>query len=347
MKKKPVEAEPVPSSITGASPAVEKVREWIQQAASTDSRLLISGENGTGKELAAREIHRLSPRRNKPFVAVNCAAIPDTLIESELFGHERGAFTGAVSSRKGKFESASGGSLFLDEAADLSSHAQAKLLRAIQEGRVERLGSDQSIDVDVRIIAATNKNLEAECRAGRFREDLFFRLNVIPLVMPSLRERNGDVLLLLDTFLGEQGMELHFSGEAKSFLSAYGWPGNIRELRNLAERIAVLYRPRKGKSMDAAELKELLLLKAKAPSFEDIYFPELIRDLQNSLDMEYTEAKVVYEGLYLKHQLGKNSGLPAKSAESTGLSPGSLAAKLKKQGISASAEHSNVNRKKL
>jgi two-component system nitrogen regulation response regulator NtrX len=318
--------------ILGSSPAIEMVRERIGQVASTGSRILITGENGTGKELAALELHRLSPRKDGPFVAVNCAAIPDTLIESELFGHEKGAFTGAVSSRKGKFESASGGSLFLDEAADLSSGAQAKLLRAIQEGRIERLGSDQTIMADVRIIAATNRDLEAECRAGRFREDLFFRLNVIPLVMPPLRDRNGDALILLAAFLGELGMEPRFNDDAGSFLTAYGWPGNIRELRNLAERIAVMYPSREGKSLGASELRELLMLKAggEVKNLAD----SSIGGLRNSLDMNYNEAKEVFEELYLKHQLGKNGGSLAKMAESSGISPGSLAAKLKKLNIS-------------
>jgi two-component system nitrogen regulation response regulator NtrX len=259
-------------------------------------------------------------------VAVNCAAIPETLIESELFGHEKGAFTGAVASRQGKFESASGGSLFLDEVADLSPGAQAKLLRVIQEGRVERLGSGQSTAVNVRVLAATNKNLETECSAGRFREDLFFRLNVIPLALPPLRERNGDVLILLEAFLKELKTELYFDDEIKALLLAYRWPGNIRELRNLAERIVVMRPP--GGNMGAEDLRGLLMLKTGGGKTKTSF-----EDLRNSLDMNYNSSKEAYERLYLTHQLRKNGGSLAGTAESTGLSLGSLTAKFKKHGI--------------
>jgi two-component system nitrogen regulation response regulator NtrX len=318
--------------ITGSSPAIEKVRERIRQAAPSDSRVLISGENGTGKELAALEIHRLSPRGTGPFVAVNCAAIPDTLIESELFGHEKGAFTGAVSFRPGKFESASGGTLFLDEVGDLSPGAQAKLLRAIQEGVVERLGSAVSVKVDVRVVAATNKDLSEECGRGRFREDLFFRLNVIPLFIPPLRERKQDILVLLGAFLADLGAGAHFDAGAETLLLAYDWPGNIRELRNLAERIAVM-RPGPD-SIGAPELQELLVMRGgrkKEVSSAD----KLNGDLRNSLDLSYNKAKGIFEKLYLAYQYGKNGGSLPKTAEATGIVPGSLAAKLKKFGISS------------
>ncbi|MDR3247318.1 MAG: sigma-54 dependent transcriptional regulator, partial [Treponema sp.] len=250
--------------IIGTSEAIETVRDLIRQAASSDARILITGENGTGKELVARAIHRLSPRADRAFVEVNCAAIPDTLLESELFGHEKGAFTDAVSSRKGRFELDHGGTLFLDEIGDMSLSAQAKVLRVIQDQKIERLGGEKTIETDVRIVTATNKNLEAECAAGRFRQDLYFRLNVIPIHIPALRERPGDVPLLLGHFLKTLGNgEAEFQGDALKILEAYPWPGNIRELRNLAERIAVMYH---GGKIDRKALGELLQGSgAKAP----------------------------------------------------------------------------------
>ncbi|MCF7939923.1 MAG: sigma-54 dependent transcriptional regulator, partial [Spirochaetales bacterium] len=187
--------------LLGSSPAMTEIHERIEQSAASEARILITGENGTGKELAAREIHEKSPRADKPFVEVNCAAIPDTLIESELFGHEKGAFTGAVSSRKGQFEMADGGTLFLDEIADMSLSAQAKVLRAIQEQTIQRVGGEAFIRVNLRIITATNKNPQEEVRQGRFREDLFFRLNVIPLQLPPLRTRPEDIPLLVKRFM--------------------------------------------------------------------------------------------------------------------------------------------------
>ena len=228
--------------ILGVSDEIEKVRELIKQASGTEARILISGENGTGKELVARAIHRLSERSAGPFVEVNCAAIPDTLIESELFGHEKGAFTDASSSRRGRFEAASGGTLFLDEIGDMSLAAQAKVLRAIQEQKIERVGSEKTIETDVRILAATNQDLERACESGRFRQDLFFRLNVIPIKLPSLRERKADIPLLLDHFLKQFSSEkMEIEDSALALLASYNWPGNIRELKNFAERLAILF----------------------------------------------------------------------------------------------------------
>ncbi|MDR2079184.1 MAG: sigma-54 dependent transcriptional regulator, partial [Treponema sp.] len=242
--------------LIGASPRIEQVRVLIEQAAASDARILISGENGTGKELAARAIHRGSARADHAFVTVNCAAIPDTLIESELFGHEKGAFTDAVSSRRGRFELADKGTLFLDEVGDMSLAAQAKVLRVIQEQKLERLGGEKTITVDVRIIAATNKDLAEACKTNRFRQDLYFRLNVIPLHMPALRERAADVPVLLAHFLREMQAEpVEIGKDAVEVLTGYDWPGNIRELKNLAERITVLYR---GNRLDAPALRELL-----------------------------------------------------------------------------------------
>ena len=228
--------------ILGVSAGIEKVRELIKQAAATDARILISGENGTGKELVARAIHRLSGRAEGPFIEVNCAAIPDTLIESELFGHVKGAFTDASGNRRGRFEAASGGTLFLDEIGDMSLSAQAKVLRAIQEQKIERVGSEKTIEVDVRILSATNQDLEQASRTGRFRQDLFFRLNVIPIQLPPLRERKSDIPLLLGRFLEQfSSKKITIEETAMALLSSYSWPGNIRELRNFAERLAIMF----------------------------------------------------------------------------------------------------------
>src|SRR5512147_689 len=218
--------------MVGESPALRRLRAEIAQAAPTNGRALIFGENGTGKELVARAIHALSLRAAGPFVEVNCAAIPEELIESELFGHAKGAFTGALSARKGKFELAHGGTLFLDEIADMSLKTQAKVLRALQEQRVEPVGGAGSVDVDVRVIAATNKNLEEEIRGGRFREDLYFRLSVIPFQVPPLRERSEDIPLLAAYFMellsAEHGRRpREITGEVLQLLSQLAWPGNV------------------------------------------------------------------------------------------------------------------------
>ncbi|MBW2403363.1 MAG: sigma-54-dependent Fis family transcriptional regulator, partial [Deltaproteobacteria bacterium] len=210
-----------------------------------NGRVLIFGESGTGKELVARAIHRLSPRADKPFVKVNCAAIPAELIESELFGYERGAFTGAQGRKKGLFELANGGTLFLDEIGDMSASAQAKVLRALQSGEISRVGGEKTIAIDVRVLAATNKDLELEVRDGRFREDLYFRLNVVPIVSPPLRERRSDVVLLATGFLQEFSLEnglreKPIDEDVLDALAERQWPGNVRELRNVVERMAIL-----------------------------------------------------------------------------------------------------------
>lgn len=231
--------------IVGESKAVKKVLETIEKVAPTNSRVLITGENGTGKELVARAIYKLSNRSNKPFVEVNCAAIPNELIESELFGHEKGAFTGASSQRIGKFEQANGGTLFLDEIGDMSLNAQAKVLRSIEEGVIERVGGKNKIPVDVRIIAATNKHLIKEIEEGKFREDLFHRLSVIVINVPPLRERREDIPLLIEHFTkkicDENKFPLKkFSDEAIDYLKYLDWKGNVRELRNFIERIIIM-----------------------------------------------------------------------------------------------------------
>jgi transcriptional regulator with GAF, ATPase, and Fis domain len=225
--------------------------ELICTVAPSDARVLVTGGNGTGKELVARQLHELSTRHDQPFVEVNCAAIPSELIESELFGHEKGAFTSAVKQRKGKFEQAQGGTLFLDEIGDMSPSAQAKVLRALQENRISRVGGEKEIEVDVRIVAATNKDLKAEIAASRFREDLYHRLAVIPIHVPALNDRRYDIPLLTSHFLGiiceQHGkVELEMTKEAQEMLQSANWTGNIRELRNVVERLVILT-PKGGK----------------------------------------------------------------------------------------------------
>lgn len=232
-------------TIIGDAASIKKVHELIDKVAPTDARVLITGENGTGKELVAHNLHQKSHRSKAPFVEVNCAAIPSELIESELFGHLKGAFTSAVKDRPGKFEAANGGTLFLDEIADMSLAAQAKVLRALQEHKVQRVGSDKDIAVEVRVIAATNKNLKEEIEAGRFREDLFHRLAVIIIDVPPLSKRKSDIPMLINHFsknlVEEQGIELKsFDVEAIELLKAYPWSGNVRELRNVVERLLIL-----------------------------------------------------------------------------------------------------------
>jgi two-component system nitrogen regulation response regulator NtrX len=231
--------------IVGESRAIREVLELITKVAPTPARVLITGENGSGKELVARGIHRRSPRKDKPFVEVNCAAIPTELIESELFGHMKGSFTGAFADRAGKFEQADGGTLFLDEVGDMSLAAQAKVLRALQEGVVTRIGAAKSIKVDVRVIAATNKALPDEIAAGRFREDLYYRLNVVPIPVPPLRARAEDIALLIDRFVAElsrfDGLPgKRFEPDAVALMQGREWPGNVRELRNAVERLLIL-----------------------------------------------------------------------------------------------------------
>ncbi|MBX3235649.1 MAG: sigma-54-dependent Fis family transcriptional regulator [Nitrospiraceae bacterium] len=231
--------------LVGQAPVMQQLRQLIETAGPTNSRVLIGGENGTGKELVARAIHQHSARASRPFVAVNCAAIPETLIESELFGHEKGAFSGATTMKRGQFEQADGGTLFLDEIGDMSLNTQAKVLRALQEQQFTRVGGTKLIKVDVRVLAASNKDLLKEIEKGAFREDLFYRLNVVPIIVPPLRDRKDDIPLLVKHFLHlhaeEQGLKLkQVSPEAMEVFTHYEWPGNIRELRNLIERLMIM-----------------------------------------------------------------------------------------------------------
>ncbi|HET9887797.1 MAG TPA: sigma-54 dependent transcriptional regulator, partial [bacterium] len=246
--------------IVGASPAMEKLRTEIERAARADARVLITGENGTGKEIVARALHDRSPRAAGPFVKVNCAAIPKELIESELFGHEKGSFTGAHSRKIGKIEAADGGALFLDEIGDMSLEAQAKLLRVLEEGEVERVGGNEPIRVDVRFLAATNKDLAKAIDAQTFREDLFYRLNVIPIRVPSLAEHREDVPALLNHFRNQFEQETgraprNFSKEAIEILVEWPWPGNVRELRNVVERLSIMA---EGDTIEAEDVEAVL-----------------------------------------------------------------------------------------
>jgi len=317
------------SDIIGTSDAMNSIRELVRQAALSDARVLITGENGTGKEIVARAIHSGSSRCERPFVGLNCAAIPDTLLESELFGHEKGAFTDAVSRRKGRFEIAGGGTLFLDEIGDMSLSAQAKVLRVIQEQKIERVGGEKTIETDVRLIAASNKDLEKACAQGLFRQDLYFRLNVIPIHIPPLRERKEDITLLLMYFLKEQGIEnLRLEDGAIELLLSHDWPGNVRELKNLAERIAVMHA---GGSITGQDMTGLLRMGNGGENTKSEN-PALVKSF---MERNFNDAKEAFEKSYLEFQFSKNNGIISKTAEAIGIYPSNLHAKLKKHGIAS------------
>jgi two-component system, NtrC family, nitrogen regulation response regulator NtrX len=265
-------------TMVGKSPALQRVRDLIVRVGPTNARVLITGDNGTGKELVARALHDASPRRERPFIEVNCAAIPSELIESELFGHMKGSFTGAVSDRAGKFEQADGGTLFLDEVGDMSLSAQAKLLRVLQEGVVTRIGGSKSIQVDVRVLAATNKDLETEIEEGRFREDLLYRLNVVPIDVPALAQHREDIPALVAHFAELVGTSAgvpgrRFAQEAVRKLQARSWRGNVRELRNGVERLLILA---SGKTVTAADVENLL--PESAPESERNFLIERLKE---------------------------------------------------------------------
>lgn len=279
------------SELVGDSPAMAQLRLSIAAAAPTHSRVLISGENGTGKELVARAIHLQSPRKNRPFVEVNCAAIPETLIETELFGHERGAFTGAIAQRRGKFDLADGGTLFLDEIGDMSVVTQAKVLRILQEQQFTRVGGSKLIKVNVRVIAASNKDLRQEIEKGNFREDLFYRLNVLPIDVPPLRFRRVDIPMLVRHFLRihaeEQGMKIKdITNEALDLLARHEWPGNIRELRNQVERLMIMV---PNPVLDVADILPYMpggdVNQYQRVSATDVY--DSLRDARNAFEREY------------------------------------------------------------
>ena len=313
----------------GSSASMRRVFEMADRVASTDTTILILGESGTGKDLLAQEIHARSPRAAKPFVAVNCAALPENLIESELFGYERGAFTGAIQQRKGKFELASGGTLFLDEIGDMNPVTQAKVLRALENRTIERLGGSHAIAVDVRVISATHRDLPAEIAAGRFREDLFYRLRVVSLDLPPLRAHKEDIALLAGAILEQLG-ERHkrharLSHEAIESLRRYDWPGNVRELRNALERTLVLT---KGEEITPADLPEEIRqgtssLGAARNSGGDTYLAET----------DFREAKRQFEIAYLKRKLEEHHWNVSRTAAEVGLHRQSLQEKLRELGI--------------
>jgi DNA-binding NtrC family response regulator len=313
-------------AIVGESPRIVEVSNAIQRVAPTDSTVLLQGESGTGKELFARAIHQLSPRRDRPFVAINCAAIPETLIENELFGHEKGSFTGATARQLGKFELADGGTIFLDEIGELGVGVQSKVLRVLQERRFERIGGTAPIDVDVRVICATNRNLAEEVKHGRFRDDLFFRINVFPVTVPPLRARREDVDALVDFFLQRLGRELkkpnlRITAEARAALRAYDWPGNIRELENTLERAAIL--------CDAATIHPRDL--AIAPAASDDAMREAV-DLSGTLEEATARATRTIERLKIADALAR-AGSRAQAAEMLGIAVRTLAAKMKEHGL--------------
>jgi DNA-binding NtrC family response regulator len=270
---------------------MERLKALVTKVARSDGRILITGENGTGKELVAAAIHAGSGRANGPFVKLNCGAVPKDLVESELFGHEKGAFTGAVSSRKGRFELADSGTLLLDEVGDMPMPMQVKLLRVLQEGMIERVGSSRSIEVDVRVLAATNRDLSTMVQEGSFREDLYYRLNVLTLHVPPLRERREDIPFLIEHFTHRgSASELRFSPEAIRALQSHAYPGNVRELQNLVERLSILY---PGETIDAERVREMFTMPngAQRSSRGQIYeygrsMRELLHDLERQIMVE-------------------------------------------------------------
>jgi two-component system nitrogen regulation response regulator NtrX len=312
-------------AMVGESYVMAQLREQVAMAAPTNGRVLIYGENGTGKELVARSIHSLSRRRTGPFIEVNCAAIPEELIESELFGHVKGAFTGAVTERRGKFELADAGTLFLDEIGDMSLKTQAKVLRALQEQVVEPVGGAASVRVDVRVLAATNKELTGEIRAGRFREDLYFRLNVIPIFVPPLRDRADDVPLLAEHFMAELAREYgrrpkKLDPGAAAGLRSYRWPGNVRELRNVIERLMIMV---PGDTITLADL-----------GFLDSGLPGATVDGGTALPLH--EARERFEREYILRALAAQQGNISRTAEALGVERSNLYRKMRAFGIAPS-----------
>ncbi|HEX6976035.1 MAG TPA: sigma-54 dependent transcriptional regulator [Vicinamibacterales bacterium] len=310
-------------TMVGESYVMAQLREQIAMAAPTNGRVLIFGENGTGKELVARSIHAMSRRRAGPFIEVNCAAIPEELIESELFGHTKGAFTGAVADRRGKFEVADTGTLFLDEIGDMSLKTQAKVLRALQEQIVEPVGGSTSVRVDVRVLAATNKDLPTEIRAGRFREDLYFRLNVIPIFVPPLRDREGDIPLLAEHFMAELAREYgrrpkRFDPGAATGLRSYRWPGNVRELRNVIERLIIMV------PGDTITLNDLAFLDGGSVA---------VTEADATPPIPLHEARERFERDYILRALAAQQGNISRTADALGVERSNLYRKMRAFGI--------------
>jgi Nif-specific regulatory protein len=315
-----------PDRIIGDGLSMKAVLHQVQQAASSRSTVLLRGESGTGKELFARALHKLSTRHDQPFVKLNCAALPESLLESELFGHERGAFTGAVKMRRGRFEMAHKGTLFLDEIGDISPATQVKLLRVLQERTFERVGGNRPITVDVRIIAATNTDLEASVRARRFREDLYYRLHVVPIVLPPLRERKEDIPLLVGHFLQRLNAENHkhmkISSAAMDLIVGYDWPGNVRELENCIERMVVMARrdivAPEDVPLPVAWHRPMALPDAHPPETDASSLPKTIADLERER---------------LLAALRRCGGVQTRAATLLGITPRQLGYKVRKYRI--------------
>ncbi len=312
----------VSSPLVGDCPAMHQVKEFIAKVSLSDATVLITGENGTGKELVVRGIHRASARSDHPLVEVNCAAIPRDLVESELFGHEKGSFTGAERARTGKFEQADGGTLFLDEIGDMNSQAQAKVLKAVEESRFQRVGADDTREVDVRIVAATNRDLTAP--DSGFRQDLFFRLNVLAIHLPPLRERGDDIELLLNWFMADLSAKLnrspmHFAADTLGILGEYSWPGNVRELRNLVERLLIMA---PGDTVRPVDLPPL-----QSGAGRD----KAEAGLLNCDDFQ--EFKGKSETLFLQHKLRENLYNVSRTAEVLGMQRSNLYKKITKYGL--------------
>jgi two-component system nitrogen regulation response regulator NtrX len=310
--------------MVGESPALRQVWDAVKRAAPTNATVLLLGESGVGKELVARSIHRNSLRSRERFVQVNCAAIPEELIESELFGHEKGSFTGATEKQIGKFEQADRGTIFLDEVGDMSAKTQAKVLRVLQEGEVERLGSARTIKVDVRVIAATNKDLEQEIEKGTFREDLYFRLSVVPIRVPPLRDRREDIPLLVrhfaDLFSRENNRKApRFTPGAVEFLQRARWKGNVRELKNTVERLIIMT---PGDTIDADDLRDVVRLEPKPQAPDNEKNPNTLREFKESA-----------ERAFLVGKLRENNWNISKTAEVIGTPRSNLYKKLEQYGI--------------
>jgi DNA-binding NtrC family response regulator len=310
----------------GSSASIRRVFEMAERAAKTDATILILGESGTGKDLLAQEIHARSSRAAKPFVAVNCAALPENLIESELFGYEKGAFTGAAQQRKGKFELASSGTLFLDEVGDMSPVTQAKVLRALENRTIERLGGSHSVEVDVRVLSATHRNLPAEISAGRFREDLYYRLRVVTLELPALREHKEDIPRLVEAFVAQlgarHGRKSHVSREAMESIARHDWPGNVRELRNALERSIVL-----------ADREEILSSDLPEEIRAGVSIHAKNGDATFLAEPDFREAKRKFEVEYVTRRLRAHQWNVSKTADEMGLHRQSLQEKLRELGI--------------
>ena len=316
--------------LTGTSGPIQDLKEMIGIVAPTNAWILIMGENGTGKELVARSIHRQSRRAQKSFIEVNCAAIPEDLIESELFGHERGAFTGATAMKRGKFDLANEGTIFLDEVADMSLKAQAKVLRILQEKKFERVGGNKLIPTDVRVLAATNKDLEKEMEAGRFRQDLYYRLNVIPLSIPPLRDRKEDIPLLVDQFLKdfaakEGEPEKQVTAEVLDFLMGHNWPGNVRELKNIIERLVIMT------PTDTISKWDL------PPLFAEGRMEAVPGDLGIVSDT-FRVAKQDFERQYIIRKLREFDGNISRTAEAIGLERSNLHKKIRSYGLEVKSD---------